>query len=114
MRHRMIPEKSAQVRNHFESVALYVDTENGIGKIRVPVAASASSCKGVKLAVDESDISRAVRISRGQATGRRRKSFDYCCTLSVRLNPRYPCRQAPMIRTDWRRHILTSSRYRLR
>src|ERR1700691_519320 len=50
MRHWMLPEKSAQVRNHFEGMPLCVDTKNRIGEIRIPVAASTSSCKGVKLA----------------------------------------------------------------
>src|SRR5271170_200680 len=114
MRHWMRPEKSAQVRNHFEAVALYVDSKNRIGKIRIPVAAPASSRNGVKLAVDESDIRGSIRISRRQATHRRRKSVDHRRAHSVRLNPRDPRRRPPMIRADWRRHILTSLGYRLR
>src|SRR5450755_2044639 len=81
MRHWMLLEKSAQVRNHFEGVLLYVDTKNSIGKIRIPVAAPTSSCKGVKLVVDESDIRGSIRISCWQTTDRRRKSVDHCRTL---------------------------------
>src|SRR5271169_2009995 len=70
MGHWILPKKLTQVRNHLETMAHYVDTKNSIGKIRIPVAAATASCKGVKLAVDERDISRAVCISRGQTTGR--------------------------------------------
>src|ERR1700723_2983085 len=87
MRHWMLPEKSAQVRNHFEGVVLYVDAKNSIGEIRISVAAPTSSCKGVKLAADERDIRSSSRISRGQTTHRRRKSVDHGRTHSVRLNP---------------------------
>src|SRR5271156_5970080 len=114
MRHWMRPEKSAQVGNYFKGVALYVDTKNRIGKIRIPVAAPTSSCKGVKLAVDESDIRGSIRISRGQTPHRRRESADSRRAHPVRLNPRDPCRRPPVIRADWRRHILTSLGHRLR
>jgi hypothetical protein len=65
MRHWMVLEKSAQVRHHFERVALYVYAKNSVGKLRIAVAAPTSSRKGVELAVDESDISRSIRISGG-------------------------------------------------
>jgi hypothetical protein len=68
MRHWMLPKKSAQVRNHFETVALYVDTKDSIGKIRIPVAAPTSSGNGVELAVDEGNIGRSSRIPRGQTS----------------------------------------------
>src|ERR1700683_4862561 len=114
MRHWMLPEKLAQVGNHLEGVALYVDTKNSIGKIRIPVTAPTSSCKGVKLIVDESDICGSIRISRGQTTDRRRKSINHSRTHPVRLNPRDSCRRPPVIRTDWRWHILASLGYLLR
>jgi hypothetical protein len=67
MCHWMLAEESAQVRNHLEGVAFDVDTKHSIRKIRIAVAAPTSSRKGVELAVDESDIRRSIRISRGQA-----------------------------------------------
>src|ERR1700735_434174 len=85
MRHWMLLEKSAQVRNHFETVVLYVDAKNRIGKIRIPVAASASSRKRVKLAVDERDIRGTIRISRRQPTHRRRQPVDHRRTHPIPL-----------------------------
>src|ERR1700722_13878427 len=108
MCHWMLPKKSAQIRNHFEGVPLYVDTKNSIGKSRIPVTAPASSCDRVKLAIEESDIRGSVCISRGQTTGRRRKSVDDCRAFPVRLDSRDPCRGPPVVRADWRWHILTT------